>query len=125
MKTAFTLLASGPSLLRISEMSNNAVGQTSGQCVKPKKTSEGRPLRSRSVIGLPFWSVSLNGPPIAALVLANDSGPRPVTISTTVKQRMSPARKAERMSSKRVVRGSMVLIDCAHAPRNTPRCRPQ
>ena len=60
------------------------------------------------MIGLPFWSVSLNGPPIAALVLANDSGPRPVTISTTVKHRMSPARKAERMSSKRVVRGSMV-----------------
>src|SRR4051795_759959 len=129
MKTAFTLLASGPSLLRISEMSNSVVGQTSGQCVKPKKTSDGRPLRSRSLIGLPFWSVRLNGPPIAALVLvllfgwgrltgpplaalvlANDSGPRPVTIMTTAKQRTSPARNAERISSRRVVRGSMILI---------------
>ena len=46
-------------------MSNSAVGQTSGQCVKPKNTRNGWPLRSWSVIVLPFWSVRRNGPPIA------------------------------------------------------------
>src|SRR6201995_1112812 len=50
----------------ISDISNRAVGQTSGQWVKPKKTRLGLPCRFFSVTVAPLWSVSWNGPPIAA-----------------------------------------------------------
>src|SRR5205085_11734389 len=69
---------------------------------------------------LPFWSVRRNGPPIAAAGLASVAGPRPVTSSTTAKHSTSPARKADRMSSRRVVRGFMLSILSAHS---RPRLR--
>ena len=52
--------------MKISEISNIVVGQMSGQWVKPKNTRNGWPLKSSSVTVRPFWSVRLNGPPIAA-----------------------------------------------------------
>src|SRR5947208_4194004 len=98
-------LASGPSARKISETSNSAVGHTSGQWVKPKNTRNGWPLKSWSVIVLPFWSVSRNGPPIAEGAAMIGAPPRSVTSRTTEKHRISPATKAERTSSRRVVRG--------------------
>src|SRR5262249_47839785 len=103
MNSARVRSASGPSARRISEISNSAVGQTSGQWVKPKNTRNGRPLRSWSVIGLPSWSISRNGPPILAAALMTGAGLRPVTIRMTVKKTTSPARNAERMRSTRDV----------------------
>ena len=43
----------GPELVSTSETSNSVVGQMSGQCVKPKKTRNGLPLRDASVTVLP------------------------------------------------------------------------
>src|SRR4051812_46150339 len=60
---------------------------------------------------LPFWSVSPKGPPIAAVGFASGAGPRPVTSSTTAKHSMRPARNAERISSRRVVRGFIRLLN--------------
>src|SRR5262245_2061434 len=65
-KKALTLPASLPRARSTSEISNNEVGQTSGQWVKPKKIRLGRPFRFFSVTGWPDWSASWNGPPIAA-----------------------------------------------------------
>ncbi len=42
-KNALTRLASLPIALRISDISNSAVGQTSGQWVKPKNMMVGLP----------------------------------------------------------------------------------
>src|SRR5882762_6521771 len=63
---ALTRSASLPIARSTSEISNSEVGHTSGQWVKPKKISDGRPLRFWSVTLWPAWSVSWNGPPIAA-----------------------------------------------------------
>src|SRR5215204_2447661 len=63
---ALTRSASLPIAFSTSEISNSEVGQTSGQWVKPKKIRVGRPLRFWSVTVRPAWSVSWNGPPIAA-----------------------------------------------------------
>src|SRR5215469_9235505 len=48
----------GPSAWRTCDMSYSVVGHTSGQLVKPKKTSDGLPSESRSVTVRPSWSVS-------------------------------------------------------------------
>ena len=54
------------------------------------------------MIGLPFWSVSWNGPPIAALVLASGDGPRPVTMQHDREAQHQPGEeRAESMSSRR------------------------
>ena len=45
----------------------------------------------------------------AALAFASGALPRPVTSSTTAKHSTSPARNAERMSSRRVARGFIVV----------------
>src|SRR5947209_19221920 len=59
---------------------------------------------------LPFWSMSRNGPPTDALVFASGAPPRPVTSNTTAKHSTSPARNAERISSRRVVRGFIFCV---------------
>src|SRR4051812_19723843 len=95
--------ASGPSERKISETSNNVVGHTSGQWVKPKNTRNGWPLKSCSVIGLLFWSISLNGPPTVDIAIG--AGERPVTMKITAENSTRPATKAPRASSRRAVRG--------------------
>src|SRR3954468_8288272 len=95
--------ASGPSVRKISDTSNSVVGQTSGQWVKPKNTRNGWPLKSCSVIGLLFWSTSLNGPPTADAAIG--VGARPVTMKITAENSTNPATKAPSASSRRAERG--------------------
>src|SRR6185503_4555648 len=95
--------SSGPSARNTSDTSNKVVGQTSGQWVNPKNTRKGSPFMSWSVIGLEFWSTSLNGPPTADGIAIGD-GPRPVTMKMTAENNTRPATKAPSASSKRPVR---------------------
>src|SRR5437764_4101274 len=111
MNAARTRSASGPSLRMISEISNSAVGHTSGQWVKPKKTRNGRPRKSRSVTVTPSWSISRNGPPMAAVCCTPGTGVRPVTSKTTPKQNTSPAQKAPSTSKRRMLRGLIMEAD--------------
>src|SRR5262249_43999594 len=104
--TAETFWASAPSLPSTSEISNSEVGQTSGQWVKPKNTRNGCPRKSLSVTVRPFWSVRLNGPPIAAAP-ALGIGSRPLTRITTSTIEATPARKPASMSRIWAVRAFM------------------
>src|SRR5665811_2121856 len=77
----------------------------SGQWVKPKKISVGRPCRLFSVTAWPVWSVSWNGPPIAAGAATFRNPPSAHSISTRPTTRL-PANAAT-MTSGRVVRSIM------------------
>src|SRR5215469_3138893 len=101
MKTAWARSASAPSARMTSEMSNRVVGQMSGQWVKPKNTSEGWPFRACSVTVRPFWSVRLNGPPIAAACWPLGTSTRPLPMRIAPSETRNPARKARRISEMR------------------------
>src|SRR5579863_3703287 len=88
-------------VIMTSEMSNRVVGQMSGQWVKPKNTSEGWPLRSCSVTVRPSWSVSRNGPPIAAACWPLGASTRPLPMRMAPSEARNPARKARRISEMR------------------------
>src|SRR5215475_4947807 len=110
MNNARVRFASGPSARKISDTSNKVVGQTSGQCVKPKNTRKGCPFKSWSVTTCPSWLVSLKGPPMAAICCATGEDRRPATIRTTPKQSANPARKAAAITRIRLLRA--VMSDC-------------
>src|ERR1700674_2423870 len=65
MNSTAVLAASGPRRRSTSDISNSAVGQMSGQWVKPKNTRNGLPRKSASVTRRPSWSRRRNGPPTA------------------------------------------------------------
>src|ERR1700757_1231075 len=89
MNQALTLSASVPIARRISEISNSEVGQTSGQWVKPKKIRVGWPCRSFSVTVAPLWSVSWNGPPIAAGAVTPRTPPMPHSTTSSPINRLA------------------------------------
>src|SRR5712671_6961455 len=99
---ALTRSASLPIARSTSEISNSEVGQMSGQWVKPKKISVGRPCRFFSVTVWPAWSVSRKGPPITAGAATFRKPPSAHSISTRPTKRL-PANAAT-MTSGRVVR---------------------
>src|SRR6478736_4123620 len=102
MKTELTLSASVPIAFSTSEISNSEVGQTSGQWVKPKKISVGLPFRFCSVTACPAWSVSWNGPPIAAGAVTVFRPPIAHSMITSPTTRL--AAKAAIITSGRIVR---------------------
>ena len=74
-------------------------GQMSGQCVKPKYSSANLPFRSVLLNGLPFWSISCQAPPMAAL--PTDFGDERARSSENARQlrawrtqRWAPSRRA-------------------------------
>ena len=81
------------------------VGQTSGQWVKPKKIRVGWPCMFFSVTVWPPWSVSWNGPPMAAGVATLFRPPNAHSISSRPTTRL--AEKAPTMTSGRAVRSIM------------------
>src|ERR1700744_2898936 len=74
----------------------------SGQWVKPKKISDGRPTKFFSVTVWPLWSVSWNGPPMAAGAATLRNPPNAHSITSRPTTRL--ALKAPTMTSGRVVR---------------------
>ena len=94
--------ASLPIARSTSEISNSEVGQTSGQWVKPKKIRVGRPFRFFSVTAWPDWSVSWNGPPIAAGAATFLRSPMSQVISKSPMARL--AAKAAMMTTGRLSR---------------------
>src|SRR5712671_7078398 len=102
---ALTRSASLPIARSTSEISNSEVGHTSGQWVKPKKISVGRPCIFFSVTVWPAWSVSWNGPPIAAGAATFRNPPSAHSISIRPTTRL-PANAAT-MTSGRAVRSIM------------------
>src|SRR5580692_568642 len=91
-----------------SEISNSDVGQTSGQWVKPKKIRVGLPSRFLSVTVSPAWSVSWNGPPIAAGAGTPRTPPSVHNIRRSPITRL-PA-KAETITSGRAAVRSMLIF---------------
>src|ERR1700680_3758030 len=82
--------ASGPRRRSTSDISNSAVGQMSGQWVKPKNTRNGLPRKSASVLWRPSWSSRRNGPPtVDGCVCPGGSA-----ITTTAAIAAAPATKA-------------------------------
>src|ERR1700712_3827058 len=102
MKYALTRSASMPIARSTSEISNSEVGHTSGQCVKPKKISVGFPCRFFSVTVCPAWSVSRNGPPIAAGAVTPRKPPSNHSTTTSPTTRLEA--NAATTTSGRVVR---------------------
>ena len=68
---------------------NIVSGQTSGQWVKPKKTSDLWPLRLSSVVGEPVWEVRWNGPP-----MASDARPLQTSDAVCMPDEMTPGSAA-------------------------------
>ena len=101
--------ASLPIARSTSEISNRAVGQTSGQRVKPKKISVGLPFRLCSVTDWPFWSVSRNGPPI------EEGG---VTFESPPNSHITTRRPIARLpaNAAKITRGRLVFAVMALAP---------
>src|SRR5688572_14445566 len=106
---ALTLSASLPIARSTSEISNSEVGQTSGQWVKPKKIRVGRPLRFWSVTVWPAWSVSWNGPPIAAGAATFFSPPVSHIISSRPTARL--AAKAPIITRGRIARSITKILN--------------
>src|ERR1700709_2609862 len=105
MKYALIRSASLPIARSTSEISNSEVGHTSGQCVKPKKISVGFPCRFFSVTACPAWSVSRNGPPIAAGAVTPRKPPSSHSTTTSPTTRLEA--NAAITTSGRVVRSIM------------------
>ena len=75
--------------------------------MKPKKISVGRPFRFLSVTAWPDWSVSWNGPPIAAGVAIFFRSPISQVISSSPMARL--AAKAVMMTTGRLSRSIQQL----------------
>src|SRR6478735_9167819 len=106
MNTTLSLAASGPISSRSCVRSNNVVGHTSGQWVKPKKIADGLPFRLSLESRLPFWSVSSNGPPIGTR--AAPVGP----LGRTYNSVPSSARAATRKTLSGSRRDRLRIIAC-------------
>src|SRR6202012_5234132 len=92
----------------ISDISNRAVGQTSGQWVKPKKIRLGLPRKFFSVTVAPLWPASGNGPPIAAGAVTPFTPPIAHSITSSPTSRL--AVKAVTMTSVRLAATRSILL---------------
>src|SRR6202049_3287122 len=97
MNSTAVLAASGPRRRSTSDISNSAVGQMSGQWVKPKNTRNGLPRKSASVRWRPSWSSRRNGPPTAA----GGGWPEGGRNTTTAAIAAAPATKAASTARRR------------------------